>query len=55
VEFEDFARFAGWWLQEGTGSPADLYEDLDNRVNYHDLRIFVEQWLCYCPTGWPLK
>jgi len=55
VNFEHFARFAEYWLEEGTGSPADLYEDGSNKVNYLDLRVFVEQWLCYCPMGWPLK
>jgi len=55
VDFEHYARFAEYWLEEGIGSPADLYEDLSNQVNYSDLRVFVEQWLCYCPTDWPLK
>ncbi len=55
VDFKHFARFAGQWWLTGTGSPADLYEDLSNQVNYLDLKVFVEQWLCYCPTGWPLK
>ena len=55
VDFEHFARFAEYWLEEGTGSPADLFVDPDNEVNWLDLRVFVEQWLCYCPTGWPLK
>jgi hypothetical protein len=55
VDFKHFARFAEQWWLTGTGLPADLYEDLNNQVNWHDLRVFVEQWLCYCPTGWPLK
>ncbi len=55
VDFEHFARFAEQWWLTGTGLPADLYEDLSNHVNYHDLRVFVEQWLCYCPADWPLK
>lgn len=55
VDFEHFARFAEYWLEPGTGSPADLYEDLNNQVNHLDLRVFVEEWLCYCPAGWPLK
>jgi hypothetical protein len=55
VNFEHFARFAQQWWLTGTGLPADLYEDLNNQVNWHDLRVFVEQWLCYCPTDWPLK
>ena len=55
VDFESFARFAEYWLEPGTGSPADLYEDEDNMVNRLDLGVFVEEWLCYCPLGWPLK
>ena len=55
VDFESFARFAEYWLETGTGLPADLYEDEHNIVNEFDLGVFVEQWLCYCPTGWPLK
>jgi hypothetical protein len=55
VDFEHFARFAQYWLETGTGSPADLYEDLNNKINHLDLRVFVDQWLCYCPTDWPLK
>ena len=55
VEFEDFAKFAEQWWLKGTGLPADLYEDLDNQINWLDLKVFVEQWLCYCPTGSPLK
>jgi hypothetical protein len=55
VDFEHFARFAEQWLETGAGSLADLYVDVDNKVNYLDLRVFVEQWLCYCPTDWPLK
>lgn len=55
IDFEHFARFAEYWMEEGTGSPADLFADIDNKVNWHDLRVFVEQWLCYCPTDWPLK
>jgi len=55
VDFKHFARFAEQWWLTGTGSPADLYEDLSDQVNYLDLKVFVEQWLCYCPTDWPLK
>jgi hypothetical protein len=53
VNFEHFARFAQYWLEPGTGLPADL--DQLNGVNGVDLRLFVEEWLCYCPVGWPLK
>ena len=55
INFEHFARFADYWLETGTGLPADLFEDIDNEVNWHDLRVFVEQWLCYCPVDWPLR
>ncbi|MDH4240135.1 MAG: hypothetical protein OEW48_11280 [Phycisphaerae bacterium] len=55
VDFEHFARFAQYWLETGTGLPADLYEDEDDIVNKLDLKVFVEEWLCYCPSGWPLK
>ena len=53
VNFEHFARFAEYWLEPGAGLPADL--DQLNGVNGVDLRLFVEEWLCYCPAGWPLK
>ena len=55
VDFHHYARFAEWWLEEGTGSPADLYKDEDNIVNWLDLKLFVDEWLYSCPVGWPLK
>ena len=55
VNFKHFARFAEYWLVTGTGLPADLYEDVDNIVNWHDLGVFVDEWLYYCPPGWTLK
>lgn len=55
VDFKHFARFAEYWLVTGTGLPADLYEDEYNIVNRLDLKVFVEEWLCYCPADWPLK
>ncbi len=53
VNFEDFARFAQYWLYTGSGLPADLYED--NIVNYRDLDEFAYEWLYYCPYNWPLR
>jgi len=53
VDFEDFARFAQYWFLTGSDIPADLYED--NIVDYNDLRLFVGEWLYYCPYNWPLK
>jgi len=43
------------WLVTGSDLPADLYKDEYNIVNWLDLEVFVDQWLCYCPVGWPLK
>ena len=53
VEFDDFARFAQYWLYTGSDIPADLYGD--DVVNFKDLRELAESWLCYCPVPWPLK
>jgi len=55
VDFASFAKFAEYWLETGVGLPADLHEDEHNIVDGLDLGIFVEEWLCYCPAGWPLK
>ena len=55
VDFEDFARFAEYWLQTGTDLPADLFEDGDNIVNLLDLHMFVYEWLYRSPYDWPLK
>ena len=49
VNFEHFARFAQYWLEPGAGLPADLFDDEYDIVDRHDLRVFVEEWLCYCP------
>jgi len=53
VNFQDYARFAQYWMQSGPGLPADLYQD--NTVDSYDLEEFAYQWLCNCPYDWPLK
>jgi hypothetical protein len=53
VDFEDFARFAEFWLESGSNLPADL--DGNGIVNLNDLGLFVNEWLCECPYNWPLK
>ena len=53
VEFDDFSKFALYWMESGTGLPADLYQD--GLVNSDDLIEFVNLWLCTCPYNWPLK
>ena len=55
VNFRHFARFAEYWLQTGTGLPADLYKDQYNVVDWLDLGVFVDDWLYYCPYDWPLR
>jgi hypothetical protein len=55
IDFEHFAGFAQYWMEEGTGSPVDLYEDVTNKVNRLDLLVFTDYWLCYCPPDWPLN
>ncbi len=55
VDFEHFARFAEYWLETGTGLPADLFEDENDIVDYFDLDAFVYEWLYYCPYDWPLR
>ena len=53
VNFVDFANFAEYWLQSGSGLPADLYED--SFIDYDDLLEFANLWLCICPYDWQLK
>jgi hypothetical protein len=53
VDFEDFARFAELWLYQGEGLPADL--DGNDYVDFYDLKLFVDVWLCTCPHNWPLR
>jgi hypothetical protein len=53
VDFYHYARFAEYWLESGSGLPADLYED--DKVDYFDLKLFVDEWLYYCPYDWPLR
>ncbi|MHC4463712.1 MAG: hypothetical protein ACYS6W_11830 [Planctomycetota bacterium] len=59
VDFHRFARFAEHWLEKPCNpgndwcSGADLEPDGD--VDRADLKLFVYQWLNYCPYDWRLK
>ena len=58
IEFHHFARFAEHWLEIGCEEPdwcggADLNYLGD--VNSVDLNLFIDEWLDYCSTDWPLK
>ena len=51
VAFDDFARFADYWLAGSDG--ADLNED--KMLDFLDLQLLTDFWLAYCPVGWQLK
>jgi hypothetical protein len=53
VNFEQFSTFAEYWLQSGSGLPADL--NGNEKVDIYDLQLFVDEWLCLCPYNWPLR
>ena len=53
IAFDDFARFADFWLATGSGLPPDLDNDLD--VDFGDVQEFADLWLHYCPSVWSLK
>jgi hypothetical protein len=53
VDFPDFSVFAQYWLQSGSGLPADL--NGNGVVDIYDLKEFVYDWLCLCPYDWPLR
>ena len=59
VEFEDFARFADHWLDSGCNAGNEWCEgaDLDQLgdVDEVDLKLFVNEWLYWCPYDWPLR
>ena len=59
VDFEHFAKLAEYWLWEDCDEDNDWCNGADlnhiDGVNEIDLKLFVEEWLCYCPIGWPLK
>jgi len=59
VDFERYARFAEHWLDEPCNEGNNFCDGADlnhlDGVNGVDLKMFVEEWLCYCPPGWTLK
>jgi hypothetical protein len=59
VDFHYFARFADWWLVTDCNAGNDWCggADLDQLgdVDLIDLRLFVNEWLYWCPLDWPLK
>ncbi|MHC4150023.1 MAG: hypothetical protein ACYSR5_11120 [Planctomycetota bacterium] len=59
VEFGQFARFAEHWLDSAcdVGNEWCAGADLDQLgdVDLLDLRLFVNEWVYYCPYDWPLR
>ncbi len=59
VDFEHFARFAMYWLDESCGlgnkwcEGADLDESFD--VGLSDVDELAWWWLAECPTDWPWR
>ena len=51
VAFDDFARFADYWLTSDL--TADLDDDKD--VDFADLQWLADFWLFSCPYKWPLR
>jgi len=59
VEFHHYARLAEYWLESGCNVGNDWCGGADlnylGDVDLVDFGLFVEEWLYYCPYGWPLK
>jgi hypothetical protein len=59
VDMRQFVRFAEHWLETGCDADNDWCggADLDRLGNVDgiDLRLFVDEWLYYCPYNWPLR
>jgi len=59
VDFEDFARFAEYWLEPDCNKlnnwcgGADFEPDGD--IDFVDLKRFVDEWLYSCPYDWALR
>jgi hypothetical protein len=52
VDMNDLANFSQEWLVFETQLNFDLNDS--NSVNLDDYSLFSDQWLRYCPEGWPL-
>jgi len=59
VDFRHFARFAEHWLETGCDAGNNFCGGADlnhlGDVDLIDFGLFVDEWLYYCPYGWPLK
>jgi hypothetical protein len=59
VDLQNFVRFAEHWDRTDCNEMNNWCNgaDLDQMgdVNWFDLAFLVDEWLCYCPYGWPLR
>ncbi|MHC4641239.1 MAG: hypothetical protein ACYS32_06315 [Planctomycetota bacterium] len=55
VTFSDFRILSRYWLLTGCGFCGGADFTADHNVLFDDLRVFVEDWLCYSPSLLPLK
>jgi len=53
MEFEEYARFAEYWLQTNCSELNKWYYgadfEPDGDVDRHDLKRFCDKWLASCP------
>jgi hypothetical protein len=55
VTFSDFRLFSQYWLLTGCDFCGGADFTADHNVFFDDLKVFVEDWLCYSPEVLPLK
>jgi hypothetical protein len=53
VTFLDFRILSHYWLLSGCGFCGGADFTADHNVRFDDLRVFVEDWLCYSPVVLP--
>lgn len=55
VTFSDFRLLSRYWLLTGCGFCGGADLTADQNVLFDDLKVFVEDWLCYSPEVLTLK
>lgn len=55
VTFSDFRILSQYWLLTGCDFCGGADFTADHNVLFDDLKVFVEDWLCYSPEVLPLK
>jgi hypothetical protein len=55
VDLKDFSLFALRWMDIDCGDCGGADLDGDNDVDFDDLSLLADYWLCYCSAPWPVK